>query len=327
MTDWSVGRLIGGLGAHRRGSQGKSTRNYPDATRVSCRSCDVSRGHCRRGEKRDLEWALDHSVGWVLRCLDCCIYAVGLPRLRWVPAEGSLEADSLFHGVVIGVWGFVALHILQGENPQILRLLVVRLATTCVYFWCLRTVEKARDELDKKQGIKTESSTQVLKELPGVVTLCKEIGRIDLKPVRRLRRRLASYQPRGGKFSWGASMILFGPGLIFLISGAMALGAVFTSMPLTPIDPPPPQPPIAGSSDCGADYDPGRNVPEPERSSLILAWHDLPDIDPGPLEALTNDVAGCPHQARRIPGSKGSWYAPGYCRGEELRAIVIAPEG
>ena len=67
-------------------------------------------------------------------------------------------------------------------------------------------------------------------------------------------------------------------------------------------------------------------MPEPQRTALELAWHEVDGVPPGPLEALGFDIAGCPGRAQPIPGKPRWWYVPGYCEGQ-LQAVAIAPDG
>jgi len=63
---------------------------------------------------------------------------------------------------------------------------------------------------------------------------------------------------------------------------------------------------------CGGPIKAGDGAPEPEAAGLRAAWAERGGV-----------VASCAKKARPVPGTRSSYFAPGYCRGE-YRAFAIA---
>lgn len=255
----------------------------------------------------------------------------------------------LFELATACTWGALALVVVQAENPQIPRLIVCGGVIAFVFFQLATRMERARARLQRQNQVRIRRATDVFRGSWLWRDLCRGFRQIDFEVAKRVRESLSGPDRKAGFLSWAASIVLLMPAAVAALSGALAVASIVFSLPMTPpnrSDPgtgeePTPTPGVEGKAptrpistgnspaavdDCADEYEPGSHVPEPERSSLILGWQVVPGISPGPLEALGFEIAGCPGAARPIPGSPGSWFAPGHC-GEELRAIVIALRG
>jgi hypothetical protein len=252
----------------------------------------------------------------------------------------------------LAVWGALAWMLSHGENPQISTLALVGLATTVLFFFSATRLEDSRSKRAELGATPPPRATEVLKQSRLWRGICRRFAQIDFEHARRVRDFIAELDSEDGKLSLAASIIL----LIVATIGGFALTLILAST-VFPVKltsehvpqkapeekrrsgkhsnpsphreslPPRRKPESSGiASSCGEPYDPGPTVPEPERSSLILAWQGVAGIQPGPVEALGFEVAGCPRPARPIPGEPRSWYALGYCD-EELRTVAVAPEG
>jgi hypothetical protein len=250
------------------------------------------------------------------------------------------------------VWGGLAFVVTQAENPQIPRLIVCGTISTVLLFFSAGKLEEARAALVEEHRVPIRRATEVLQESRAWRELCKRFRQIDFLAAKRIREWVSGPDTEDGYLSRAVVIALSAPAAIALAASTFAVASTVFPVPITPdsdsdgrverpspnphggkeSEPPPPSPePDPPSTEVNDDckegsYDPGSRVPEPERSSLILGWQDLPGVVPGPMEALGFEIAGCPEGARPIPSSTGSWYAPGYCEGQ-LRAVTIAPRG
>lgn len=273
-------------------------------------------------------------------------YGVGLGH-SMLYELGTLIVLAVSSGILLGA-----------KDPQIPRLAVCCGVGALSFFFCATKMEEERVNLieESRGKLKVRRATDVLRESRLWLGACRRFRRIDFELAKRVRRLLRGPDTPAGKLSLITAVAFLGQAAIAATAIGLVLISIAVPLPITPehagggggeggggseqkqqkgegggnggngssgSDEPKD---TAIADDCGAEYDPGPAVPEPERSSLILAWQDVNGAEPGPMEALGFEVAGCPHAARPIPGNEGSWYAAGYCGGE-LRAIAIAPEG
>jgi hypothetical protein len=263
----------------------------------------------------------------------------------------GLAKPMLCELTTVIVWGGLAFAVTQAENPQIPRLIVCGTISTVLLLFSAGKLEEARAALVEEHRVPIRRATEVLQESRAWRELCKRFRQLDFSAAKRFREWISGPDTEDGYFSRAVAIVLFIPAAIVLAASTFAVASTIFPVPITPdydsgdqverppTDPhggkenepappnPEPHPPSTEVDDCEeGTYDPGPRVPEPERSSLILGWQDLPSIVPGPMEALGFEIAGCPEGARPIPNNAGSWYAPGYCEGR-LRAVTIAPRG
>jgi hypothetical protein len=250
--------------------------------------------------------------------------------------------------------GVLVLLTSRAEDPQVPRLVACGGIATVLFFLSATLLERARAELaGKEDGVRLRRATDVLRESCVWGQACDLFRQLDSRTTKKVGRWLAGPDTKDGMLSRAAFIALCALASIAVAAGGMAMVGTVLGMPLTPTYadgvhkepdgdssprggrhygsvPPSPNgaeaPQASIDDDCGIEYDPGPRVPEPERSSLMLAWHEVDGIPPGPLEALGSDIPGCPGRARPIPAKPDWWYAPGYCEGR-LRSIAIAPEG
>jgi hypothetical protein len=271
----------------------------------------------------------------------------GLHLLEGYYRMGMGRAMACELGTLL-VWGLTAALVIVAENPQIPRLVICSGGVALIFFFSSTRMEALRAREMKRRKIRIRRATEILRESHLWRLVCRSARQIDFEFARKVREFLAGPDSDVGKLSLLAVIVLFIPLVIALVSVTAVLASMVFPIPLTPphkgpdgpeahkgqgkgettpdspgTDTSPAGVPIA--EDCGRDFDP-KSVPQPERTSLLLGWEGVPGIEPGPMEALGFEIAGCPGRARPIPGLEDSWYAPGYCGGE-LKAIVVAPKG
>lgn len=258
----------------------------------------------------------------------------------WRP---HLKRPFLFQLASTALIGTSAWLVFLAEDPQIPGLLAAAVLGAVTFFFAAGKLEEARADL-VAEGVEIKRVSDVVRASKSWKRLCRRVGQIHFRPVKRVREFFSRPDTRAGEFSLAAAISALVLAAVALISSGLVVASVIFPLQLTPenhrdskhpstprngrIEGPkelPQEDALAGAQDCQG-WKAGLGIPEPERSSLRLGWEAVEGVQPGPMEALGFEIAGCPGIARPIPGMKGSWYQPGYC-GEELRAIVIAPQG
>lgn len=281
--------------------------------------------------------ALTYLAIWIAILVRCLVH---LRERYW---QIGLKCPLLFEIATVLTMGTTAWLILFAENPQIPRLLVCATTGAACFFFGAGKMEEARAE-KVADGVEVRRASDVIRAHKLWRLLCRRIGQIHFKPVKRVREFFAQPDTKDGNLSFMTAtsvLVLVGVGLI---ATGLAIASVPFPLQLTPegdhlerhrhrsekqgedLPTTPPEDISQKMTECGDISQAVREVPEPERSSLLLAWAGVDGIQPGPMEALGFEIAGCPGKPLPIPGLDGSWYQPGYC-GEELASIVVAPEG
>lgn len=234
----------------------------------------------------------------------------------------------------------------ESENPQIPRLTVCGAAAALLFLWSAGKMEEARAAAMTGNDVEARRASDFLRaSLPWQV-LCGLVGQIHFHWVRRLREFFGGPDTPTGVLSLLAAIGVVVLMTVSLISAGLVIASVIFPIQITPrgvrkedgpqaeVSPGKPHDhpsePKGGSpgsaEECSESHGPGAGAPEPESASLRLGWEEVDGTEPGPMEALGFEIAGCPGTARPVPGQPGSWYEPGYCGGE-LRSIMIAPRG
>ncbi len=281
--------------------------------------------------------SLTYLITWVAILVRSVIH---LRKGYW---RDRLKGPLLFELASMVLIGTSAWLVFFAEDPQIPGLLAAAAVGAVIFFFAAGKLEEARAEL-VSEGITIERASDVVRASKYWKMLCRRIGQIHFKPVKRVREFFSRPDTRPGEFSLAAAISALVLAVVALVSTGLVVASVLFPLQLTPEDDRNgkqisthrkgrvQEPKEISLEDAPANVDdcqgwkPGLGIPEPERSSLRLGWEDVEGIQPGPMEALGFEIAGCPGVARPIPGMKGSWFQPGYC-GEELRAIVIAQQG
>ena len=254
-------------------------------------------------------------------------------------------------GTALGMVAMAAL-LARAADPQIPALAICGVVSALALLFGTTWMEERRAAASLLPGLRVRRATDVLRQSGVWRFVCKRFKQVDFEFARRLRRKLAGPDSKDGDLSLGASIVFLTQVAIGLLATSLLAASTVVPVQLTPDqkrgggEPPrerpdgkgekpggadttrvPVDPSVSAKAvECGTGYDPGPGVPEPQRSSLLLAWHEIPGLVPGPMEALGFDVAGCPRPARPLPGSPGSWFALGYC-GEDLQALALAQRG
>jgi hypothetical protein len=268
---------------------------------------------------------LAYQVGWVLLLCHHCLhlseryFSIGLARATW------------FEFALLAAWtcGVGLLDLLN--DPKLYELSGIWLLSAGFLFWSATQMEIDREALKEKTEYRAPRATDVIRGSFLWVEVDSRLAQVEDDTVTSLRQRLNGRDTEDGNLSHTSWALWCSTFAISLIAVAGAVGS--TVMPESPhkangdgtehhknahhIK--------AKSEDCSSQYLPV-GVPKPQREALALAWHEVGGLEPGPMEALGFDVAGCPEPARPIPGLSGSWYAPGYCEGN-LRGIALAFDG
>ena len=247
----------------------------------------------------------------------------------------GLARPTLYETALVLIWGFVAVLLGGIQDPKLPVLAVCWLVSFALLLALATAMETARKDLKKATGRRARRATDVIRESYVWLWLCNRLAQVDDEKVEDLRRKFSKPDTEDGKLSRTFWVTLCSTAAIGLVAAAGAVGSTVAPGETSPntgdgehqeddqeygreIQ-------VPEGEDCGALYNPV-NVPEPERGALILAWREVNGLEPGPMEALGYDIAGCPGPARRIPELPGSWYAPGYCDGD-LRGVAVALEG
>jgi hypothetical protein len=238
----------------------------------------------------------------------------------------------------------------ESENPQIPRLVICGAAAALLFLWSAGRMEEARAAAMTRNDVEIRRASDFLRaSLPWQV-LCGLVGQIHFHWVRRLREFFGGPDTPTGVLSLLAAIGVLVLITISLISSGLVVASVIFPIQITArnlkkgddsqADVPPHKPhqkkydlrpnpegnSPGGAGECSGSRSAGADAPEPESASLRLGWEKVDGTEPGPMEALGFEIAGCPGTARPIPGRPGSWYESGYCGGE-LRSLVIAPHG
>ena len=284
----------------------------------------------RSGGWEGLSHLLTHAyqIGWALLVCHYLLHVyeryfwIGLARATWL--ESAL--------VVAWTCGVGVLDLVS--DPKLYVLAGIWLVSAGVLFWSATQMERDREALKEKTGYRAPRATDVIRNSSLWVELDSRLAQVKDDTVDRLREKLNGGDTEDGNLSHTSWALWCSTLAVSLIAVTGALGS--TVMPehtdeakggdngyLESVHKP--HHTKTKGEDCSSRYLP-EGVPEPEREALALAWHEVPGLDPGPMEALGFDVAGCPGPARPIPGLPGSWYVPGYCEGN-LRGIALAFDG
>lgn len=253
----------------------------------------------------------------------------------------------------LGVTAAVAIMawILHGSgNPQIPRLAICGAAASLLFLWVAGRMEKARARAMVRNDVVIRRASDFLRASRPWRILCELVGQIHFGWVKRLRKFFGGPDTPTGVLSLLAAIGVLVLMTVSLVSAGLVVASVILPIQVTPKDskkgdgtggdvgsnaPVPmtdghPTDTEEGSpasvNECDGSRAAGAGAPEPESASLRLGWEKVDGTEPGPMEALGFETAGCPGTARPIPGQPGSWYEPGYCGGE-LRSIMIAPSG
>lgn len=282
-----------------------------------------------------------YRIGWVLLACHFLVhvreryFTIGLARATWLElallvtwAGGVGLLDSL-------------------PDPKLHELAGIWLPSAALLFWLATQMERDRKALKGKTGYRAPRVTDVIRGSAIWEELDGRLAQVKDDTVAKLREIINGRDTEDGNLSHTSWALLCAVLAISLIAAAGALGS--TVMPEERdehgggggnpnhekgLDAPGASATPAGGeavdtastgADCGGEYDPPR-VPEPQRAALALAWHDVDGLQPGRMEALGVDIAGCPEPPRPTPGLPGSWYALGYCEGS-LRGIALAFDG
>jgi hypothetical protein len=286
------------------------------------------------------------------------IWAAALTRFWLHLYEGYARYGLLWETVlelaVVLAWGFLAVYAYQARDPQIPMLIGFGAAATIMFFFSATDMERARVRLaDATNGqVRLRRASDILRESNVWDEIFLRIRQLDSERVREAGRWFGGADAEDGMLSRATFIALCLLAAIVLAAGGLAIVGTALGVPLTakpaersaeekaadpkrhgdqkseakPLTPRPERKHTSASNDCDPSYQPGPEVPEPQRTALELAWHEVDGVPPGPLEALGLDIAGCPGRALPIPGKPQWWYVPGYCEGQ-LQAIAIAPEG
>lgn len=252
----------------------------------------------------------------------------------------GLKVPLLFEMASVAVVGLAAWMVFLSEDPQIPRLLVCAAIGSTSFLLASGKLEEARADLVSR-GIRVRRVTEIARDSRTWRMLCRRVSQIRFGPIKRLREFFAGPDTRPGHLSLGAAVSILILAVLAFVSGGLAIASIVFPLQLTPDHSTDTKahedknqepnkiisPPATANEDNCRDLDLGTEmIPEPQRSSLRLGWQEVKGLQPGPMEALGYDIAGCPGRAKEIPKMKGSWYRPGYC-GAELRSVVVAPEG
>jgi hypothetical protein len=293
---------------------------------------------------------------WAFVFLRVCIHLYEGYLRKGLWWETLLELSTLVF------WGLLVVIAIRLANPQIVRLAAFAAVASALLLVSFTVLERARGELTAgEDGVRIRRATKVIKESWTWGEACDLFGRLNTRPTEKLRDWVSGDDPDDGLLSRAGIFALCAVVSLAVTAGSLTIVGTIVGMQLTAPgktsrdkqksdghgqDSEDNTGGAAGTilggdspkgdrerafasspaSDCGFDYDPGPRVSEPERSSLMLVWHQVDGIVPGLLEALGSDIAGCPGPAWPISGKPGWWYATGYCKGS-LRSIGIAPAG
>jgi hypothetical protein len=259
----------------------------------------------------------------------------------------GLARPTAYEFALVVAWGAAAVVLGNSPDPNLWALTACWLLSAAWLFHSAALMEQAREQLKLSTGYRARRTTDAIRSSETWFALCNLFARVDDETVDEFRRKLSQPDTKDGNLSRTIWVACCSTVAIGLIAAGGALGSVLA-------------PPEEGSADrdggserreekqeagggnesgggtdatdaeakeedCGEDWDPV-NVPQPARNALILAWREVDDLEPGPMEALGFDIAGCPGLARPIPGLPGSWYALGWCEGS-LRAAAIVLRG
>jgi hypothetical protein len=265
--------------------------------------------------------------------------------------------------VAVVFWGLLADIVACDGNPQVVRLAVFATVASLLLFVSSTVLERSRERLVDRPGrVRLRRASEVVKESGAWALLCDLFGRLGTRPTEKLSDWFSGADSADGMLSRVSLLALAAAAFLTVGATWLVVAGTVLGLPLSPATDhagkgsgggghneggsgggaaagggqtnggvkgqteegePPSEP---HPSACGYDYDPGPEVPEPQRSALMLGWHPVEGIVPDPLEALGSDIAGCPGKPLRIPGLSEWWYAAGYCQ-SSLRSVVIAPAG
>ncbi|HET7591107.1 MAG TPA: hypothetical protein VFK14_13115 [Solirubrobacterales bacterium] len=267
---------------------------------------------------------LTYQVGWALLLCHHFLhlyeryFSIGLARATWVE----------FALLVAWTCGVGVLDLLP--DPKLSVLAGIWLLSAGFLFWSATQVEIDREALKEKTGYRAPRATDVIRGSFIWVELDSRLAQVKDDTVDAFREKLNGRDTEDGNLSHTSWALWCSTFAVSLIAVAGALGS--TVMPEHPHEGKGgngnhenTHHTKIGSEDCSSRYLPV-GVPEPQREALALAWHEVHGLEPGLMEALGFDVAGCPGPARPIPGLPDSWYAPSYCEGN-LRGIALAFDG